>query len=164
MGIIFGVFFLVVLLFAVGAVFGAPYLPTLKKEGEVALDLLDLEKGQTILDLGSGDGSFLMQAARRGINGIGWEINPLLVLFSKLRLWRYRKTVQVYWCNIWQTKLPKTDAVYIFGIKKYMPKFKAKLLKEIKKPTLIATFTFELPELSADIRQRGIIIYKLPQD
>lgn len=156
--------FLVTALFAVGAVLGAPYLPTLKKEGEVALDMLNLRKGQTILDLGSGDGSFLLQAAKRDINGTGWEINPLLVVFSKLRLWRFRKKVKVYWRNMWRTKLPTVDAIYIFGIERYMGKFERKLKNELKKPTLVACFTFKLPTAKETIVKKGITVYRLPQD
>ena len=36
--------------------FGPPYLPTLAPNLKTALDLLDLKSGQTVLDLGSGDG------------------------------------------------------------------------------------------------------------
>ena len=35
---------------------GPPYLPTLDKQVRTALDLLDLKKGQTLLELGCGDG------------------------------------------------------------------------------------------------------------
>ncbi len=160
MGIAVFSLFLVTALFAVGAVFGAPYLPTLKKEGEVALDLLNLKKGQTILDLGSGDGSFLLQAAKRDISGIGWEINPLLVVFSKLRLWRYRKTVHIHWRNIWQSKLPKTNAIYIFGISRYMSKFAIKLKSEIATPTKVVCFTFKIPGKNPVQSKRGVYLYE----
>ena len=49
----------VVLILAFGAVMlvGAPYLPTLGKQVNSALDLLDLKKGQRLLELGAGDGT-----------------------------------------------------------------------------------------------------------
>ena len=41
----------VILCFCAVILFGAPYLPTLSKQKEAALDLLDLKKGQTLLEL-----------------------------------------------------------------------------------------------------------------
>ena len=73
-----------VLMFGFVIFFGAPYLPTLKKQQEEALDLLDLQPGQLLLELGSGNGRLLRMAADRGISVIGYEINPILFLISKI--------------------------------------------------------------------------------
>jgi precorrin-6B methylase 2 len=61
---------------------GAPYVPTLHKQREIALDLLKLKPGQTLIDLGCGDGAMLIEAAKRGIKVVGYEINPLLVFIA----------------------------------------------------------------------------------
>jgi phospholipid N-methyltransferase len=42
---------------------GAPYLPTLSKQVGTALNMIDLERGDTILELGCGDGKVLIAAA-----------------------------------------------------------------------------------------------------
>ncbi|HEU4984185.1 MAG TPA: class I SAM-dependent methyltransferase, partial [Nitrososphaera sp.] len=60
--------------------FGPPYLPTLRRNIDAALDLLDLKPGQTMLDLGSGDGRVLVAAAKRGINVVGIELSPVLAV------------------------------------------------------------------------------------
>jgi hypothetical protein len=78
----------VVLMFGFVVFFGAPYLPTLKPQIETALDLLDLKPGQTLIEVGSGDGRVLLAAAHRGLHAVGYELNPILVLFS---LWHTRK-------------------------------------------------------------------------
>ena len=44
---------------------GAPYVPTLDKQMIAALDLLDLKAGQTMLELGCGDDTFLQGMAMR---------------------------------------------------------------------------------------------------
>jgi ribosomal protein L11 methylase PrmA len=77
--VVFGVFAVLVILFGFVVAFGAPYLPTLRPQITMALDMLDLKKGQTLLELGSGDGRVMMAAAERGWNVIGYELNPLLV-------------------------------------------------------------------------------------
>ncbi len=52
---------------------GAPYLPTLKKQQLVALDLLNLPPGAHLVELGSGDGGLCLEAARRGHKVTAWS-------------------------------------------------------------------------------------------
>lgn len=51
--------------------FGPPYVPTRKRNMQAALDLLELKPGQTMLELGSGDGRVLIAAAKQGVNVVG---------------------------------------------------------------------------------------------
>jgi len=56
----------------------------------------------------------LWEAARRGAKAYGYELNPLLVLVSKLRVGK-RATVRLV--NMWNTKLPDdTTIVYMFSV------------------------------------------------
>jgi SAM-dependent methyltransferase len=146
--------------FGVGALLGAPYLPTLKKEAETALDLLDLKPGQTVLDLGSGDGFFLLVAAKRGIHGIGYEINPLLVIWSKILTSRYRKFITIKWANFWHQPLPKVDGMYVFLIQRYMAKLDRKLVDEAPKGLVVASYTFKIPGKRAAIAKGGVNLYR----
>ena len=74
---------------------GAPYVPTHRKQVEQALDMLDVPKGSTIVDLGSGDGVFLLAAAKRGYKAVGYELNVILWIVSSIRCWRYRDRISV---------------------------------------------------------------------
>src|SRR5437868_4204180 len=103
-----------ILLFGFVVFFGAPYLPTLKKSRTSALDLLELEPGQTILELGCGDGALVLAAAERGLKVIAYELNPILVLVSIIRTWKYRKHVRIIWANYWWHMWPRTDGIYVF--------------------------------------------------
>lgn len=120
---------LLILLFGLVVFFGAPYLPTFKKQIETALDLLDLQPGQTMLELGSGDGRVLRAAAIRGLNAIGYELNPILVVISKLRCWPYRGKVRVIWANYWLQKWPQAEGIFVFLLPKYMNKLDKKIIQ-----------------------------------
>ena len=61
-----------ILIFGYVILFGAPFLPTLKNQIEAIFELLDLKEGQTLIELGSGDGRILLEAAKRGINVVGY--------------------------------------------------------------------------------------------
>ncbi len=104
----------IVLLFGFVVAFGAPYLPTLEPRTKDALDLLGLKSGQTLLELGCGDGRVLLAAARRGIKGVGYELNPLLVICAKIVTWRYRKLVTIRWANYWRISIPPAE-VYTYS-------------------------------------------------
>lgn len=127
LGVLFGLFAFVIL-------FGAPYLPTHKLREQDVLDLLDLKPGQTLLELGSGDGRILRLAAERGIRVIGYELNPLLVIYSRLQTWKYRHLVSVRMANYWHGKLPPTDGIYVFLLDRYMDKLNKKIEQEFNMP------------------------------
>src|SRR5690554_3061153 len=105
------IYLLIVLALVFGLVvfFGAPYLPTLKSQKETALDMLDLKPGQTLLELGSGDGRVARSAAKRGVKVVGYELNPFLVILSRIVTWKYRKKVKIIWGNYWRHKWPEAD-------------------------------------------------------
>ena len=105
--------------FSVVIFFGAPYLPTLKKEKIEAIALLDLRKGELFLELGSGDGRRLKAMAKNQVFCIGYELNPLLVLISKVICWKQRQYVTVKWTNFWNEKLPNADKCDQYAPKKY---------------------------------------------
>lgn len=150
----------VVLLFASSLLFGAPFLPTLKPRMRDALDLLDLKPGQTLYELGSGDGRVLKAAAQRGIQAIGYEINPLLVLYSKLYCWPERRLVKIYWRNFWHVTLEPADAVYVFLLNPYMPKLENKIKQEITRPLKVASFAFAFPDRQLSKTKDGMMLYE----
>lgn len=129
MTILFYLFASLILVFGMVVFVGAPYLPTLQPNVKVALELTGLKPGQTLLELGSGDGRVLLAAAKQGIFTVGYELNPLLVLWSKFITWRYRKYVVVKWGNYWMAKWPPTDAIYVFLLQKYMKKLDKKIVQ-----------------------------------
>lgn len=172
-----------VLVYSIGAVFlcftlvvlvGPPYLPTLNKQMTVALDMLDLKPGQTLLELGCGDGKVLIAAAQRGWKVVGIELNPLLVLLCYVRTWRYRKQVRVVWGNYWQTgKWPPADGVFGFVLPRLMPKLDRLLSSQYakgavapapthgKRPALkLASFAFVIPGKKVVRQQDGVFLYE----
>ncbi len=148
-------------LFAFVVAFGAPYLPTLKPQIDEALDLVDLEKGQTLLELGSGDGRVLFAAADHGLKAIGYELNPLLVLYTRIRGRKYKGRVKVYWRNFWGVKLPPADGIFVFLLDNYMTKLDNKIVQEYSgKKIKLVSFAFRIPEKEPVKESKGLYLYQ----
>lgn len=147
----------VVVCFSAVLFFGAPYLPTLKGQTKAAFGLLDLKPGQRLLELGSGDGRVLVAAARAGYVAVGIELNPILFVYSWLRLLPYGKRATVKWGNFWNMKWPPADAVFVFLLNPYMKQLD-KRMQKYKKP--LASVAFEIPGKKHSAERSGVFLYK----
>jgi 16S rRNA A1518/A1519 N6-dimethyltransferase RsmA/KsgA/DIM1 with predicted DNA glycosylase/AP lyase activity len=139
---------------------GAPYVPTLHKQREIALDLLKLKPGQTLIDLGSGDGAMLKAAAQRGINVVGYEINPLLVFISRFRTRRYAENVKIIRGNFWQQKWPEADAVFVFLTGRYMERLNQNMQNRFKNPVKLVTYGFSIPNKKPKKADGACFLYR----
>jgi len=154
----------VVLIFSFVIFRGAPYLPTLKQQIEDALDLLDMQRGQTLLELGSGDGRFLGAAAKRGLYSVGYELNPLLVIWTRIRYYKYRKFISVRWGDFWVSQWPESDGMYVFLLQKYMKKLDTKVVQYANdKPYKVVSFGFTIPDRKPTKTKKGLRLYVYKQ-
>jgi len=149
----------VILLFSFVIFFGAPFLPTLKIRESDVLELLSLKAGQTLLELGSGDGRILRAAAKKGIKSVGYELNPLLVIWSKLLCWKYRNLIDINWGNYWHHRLPVSDGIYVFLLNPYMSKLDKKIEQEINKKVRVVSFAFQIPNKKPKTEKNGMFLY-----
>jgi SAM-dependent methyltransferase len=151
---------LVFLVFGLIPLKGAPYLPSLRAHQRAAFDLLQLKPGQTVVDLGSGDGRFLKAAAKRGYYAIGYELNPFMFAISWLITRRYFNRVKIHFGNFWKADISQADAVYVFLFDRYMKQLDAKLKKEAKTGLKLASHTFKIPGKKIIRQDYGVYLYK----
>ena len=147
-------------LFCFVILFGAPFLPTLKKNVDPAIKLIKLKKGQTILELGCGDGRVLIAAAESGLNAVGYELNPILFLISWYRTRKYRSQVRVVLGNFWTKKWPEADGIFVFLLDRYMEKLNKRIIQTYANPIKLVSFAFKIPNREADAEKSGLFLYK----
>lgn len=153
----FVVFSVIVLLFGFVLLFGAPYLPTQRKQADAALSLLDLKPGQTLYELGCGDGRVLRYAAQRDLRAVGYELNPVLVIVAYIVTWRYRSQVRIVWGSFWNAPLDDADGVFVFLLDRFMPRLHDRL--EQAKPIRLASYTFKIPHKKIVKERDGVFLY-----
>jgi SAM-dependent methyltransferase len=149
----------VLVCFAGVILFGAPYLPTLKPQIEATFELAGLKSGDTILELGCGDGRILIAAAKLGVKAIGYELNPILAFVAWARTRRYGKQVKVVCGDFWGQTWPPADAIFVFLLAKYMKKLDNKCMQYTHKPVKLVSFAFRLPDRKPDKIQNGLFLY-----
>lgn len=154
------VLLVILLMFGLVVFVGAPWVPTLKSQQEAALDLLDLKPGQTMLELGCGDGRVLKAAARRGWKAVGYELNPMLALIAWLNTLRYRGQVKVVWGNYWTKSWPDADGIFVFLLPKYMEQLDKKIIQRFSKSVKLVSYAFQIPSRHIDNEREGVYLYK----
>ena len=154
----------IILLFGFVVFRGAPYVPTKRKMLDKAFDTLyPLTKNDVLVDIGSGDGVVLRAAAERGARAIGYELNPLLVIVS--RLLSRNSLVSVRFADFWLAELPKeTTVIYTFGeardIKRMYEKAKQTAAR-CKKDVYFISFGFEVPGVKHAKYDGSFYLYKI---
>jgi len=125
----------------------APWWRTSKKVARVQCKLAEIKKGDLIYDLGSGDGTALMIAAKEfGAKGIGLEIDLLRYYISKLLLKSYGVSAQVKVKrkNFFEENLKNADIIFVYLVPKTLDRLIPKFKKELKKGTKILSYRYEI--------------------
>lgn len=172
--------YVIITILAIGFIFfsfyaafigGSPFAPADRKKVKKMIEVLakHLKKGDTILDLGSGDGRILFEAYDAGFKGIGYEINPYLVFYTKALIYLkslkkpdIRKKIRVWTKDYFQGELPKVQAITIFAQRQIMKKIEQKLLTDNLKNIWIVCYSnpfFKIKPLK--VIEDNIYLYKL---
>jgi len=137
----------------------APFVPT-RVSTKPVIARARPRKGQTFIDLGSGDGRVVITAAKEfGLNAIGYEINPVLIFLSKLRARIAKTDVQFIRADLYDAGLCQRPAlyrihhqlppiIYIFLLPRYMDHLGKKIIRSCPPGTVVISYGFVIPLLS----------------
>ena len=147
-GTTFGLVFAVTTPFLLPAVrkICLPYVPATLNQVKNVLCLIQ-DKGGRLIDLGSGDGRIVIEAAKSGLRCDGVELNPWLVLYSRLSSIRHgtHRRTSFYRSDLWTTDLSKYDYVVVFGVDCMMQQLADKLKHELCEEGQVIACRFPLP-------------------
>ncbi len=160
MDFVFLAVIIITLAFGIVVFVGPPYVPTFNKQVQTALDLLDLKPGQTLLELGSGDGKVARAAAQRGLKVVGIELNPLLVLVARIRCWQYRDQVTIVWDDMWKARWPQADGIFTFLLQRQMERLDKRIVIWHTQPVKLASFAFFIQDKPPVSKFNGIFLYE----
>lgn len=146
-----------------GWFFETPFYPSRTKDFKKVLDQLNYDlNGKNFLDLGSGDGRFVVFAARNGAKAEGIEINPYLSLFAKLIIFLTRtKNAKILNKNFKNHDFSKYDIVYTYIFKEYIDLVKDKMFEQMKPGSIIVSKIFTMSDVEPDQKIGQYKIYKV---
>lgn len=124
-----------------------PYVPATSQQVRNVLAGLKGRSGR-LVDLGSGDGRIVVAAAREAhLKGVGVELNPWLVWYSRWAAWRGGVVTSTSFItkNLWHFDLRDYQNIVIFGVEEMMADLEAKLSQELTTDGLVIACRFPLP-------------------
>jgi len=156
---------ILVLIFGGTALTGAPFVPSRRKELQIIFkELYKLSDMDLLIDLGSGDGKVLKAANEHGARALGIELNPFLVLFSKIRFLKNPK-IEVRMQDFFRSDLPDdTTVVYVFGDGRDMERITKKVeeqARKMKHSVFLISHAFEVTGHKVHKKCRAYFLYKI---
>jgi len=145
--IFFLVFALLLLITAVvNMISGAPSVPSNRRTIALMLQEAKLKKGQTIYDLGCGDGRLLIRAEKLyGTQGVGYENAPITLILGLFNKLIHCSKIKFRFTNFFKADLSKAHTIFLYLGPEAQQKLAPKIKKECKKGTTIICNTFHLP-------------------
>lgn len=161
--ILFSILFLVFIIFAtvVSHYQGAPYVPSSKEKIAVMLRMAGIKPGDRVVDFGSGDGTLVIEAARRGAYAVGIEINPFLVFWSRFRIRRLglSENARIVSGDFRIYPIRDADVVFLYLWPETLVKLQHKLASELKLGVRIVSNAFRFPDWKPKKEENGVFLY-----
>lgn len=160
------IIFLILLNFAYAGLSASPWVPSRKKDMQRILELADVQEGDIVYDLGSGDGRWLFYFADHSSakEVRGYEISVMMFLICWIKkLFRGYPHIKIVLKSFFKTDLSKADVVICFLTPMAMKKLFPKLKREMKNGTKLVSYAFTTPGLNCEkiskVSQKDVPIY-----
>ena len=140
------------------------YVPTPKNIVRQMLTLTGLRRGETLFDLGAGDGRILIEAARGfGARATGIEIDPQRVSRIKERLRSTGIKAEIVQADLMDVDLSTADVVAMYLSESMNAKLAPKLQRELKPGSRVVSLDYRLPGWVAEkeVIAKGALVRKL---
>jgi cyclopropane fatty-acyl-phospholipid synthase-like methyltransferase len=164
--ILFGIAVLALVSVYLSTFWGAPWAPTSVETVDQMLRLAEVGSGQTVVDLGAGDGRIVIRAARHfGARAIGVEIDPLRYLIANALIWAagLRRRARVVHGNAFAYDLSEADVVTMYLLQGTNQRLQSRLSEQLRPGARVVShaFTFEGWTPIAIDERRRLYVYQI---
>ncbi len=135
----------------------APYVPTVMEDVRLLLDLAQVGPGDYVLDLGSGDGRIVIEAARRGAMGHGVEIREDLVQEARRAAARAGVGERTLFLqqDLFTMDIRHATVVTLYLMPDVNLQLRPKLLADLQPGTRVVSNSFHMGDWQPDARVQG---------
>jgi hypothetical protein len=163
-----GLFLLIAVIWlTVPAFYGLPWIPTREKRIRRALELAKLKPGETLFDLGAGDGRVLIMAVKEfEADAVGIEVGPaqwalgwLRILFSGSRM-----KARMRCGNFYKADLSGADVVFVYLTSSQTSRLRSLLERDLRPGARVVSIAADFPEWEPRKvdRESLIFLYQMP--
>src|SRR5918995_3418830 len=145
-----------------------PFVPTPQEVVDKMIELAGVKKGDTVYDLGSGDGRIVITAARKGARAVGFEIDGDLVKESRenIRKAGVQNLAEIREQDILTVDLSPATVVTMYLLPDVNLKLKPNLLKQLKPGSRVVSHAFDMgdwkPDRTERVNGRTIYLWTIP--
>jgi SAM-dependent methyltransferase len=146
--VVLGIFLFAAISMFVSRRWGAPWVISDDITIDKMLALAKLKEGDTVVDLGAGDGRILIRAAQNyGVRGLGIEIDPIRVLLSRFFIRRrgLSKNIRIKWGDIFSKDFSEADAIVMYMTRESNARLRPIFETQLKPGTRVVCNAFPVP-------------------
>jgi len=145
------------------------FIPSPDEVIEAMLELADVKNTDIVYDLGSGDGSILIFAAKKyGARGVGIEINPVLVQDARKNAEEAGVSHLVHFIegDLFEVDITEATVVTLFLLESLNERLRPRLLSSLRPGSRIVSHEFGMgawqPEKSIEVVRRKVHLWTVP--
>ncbi len=131
----------------------APFKPTPMATVRRMLETANVQPGEMVFDIGSGDGRIVIMAAETfGARAVGIEIDPTLVAQSRRAVAArgLEDQVRIIQANALDVDLSPADVVTLYLIPEGLELLRPHLERTLRRGTRVVTYVYEIPGWTPD--------------
>lgn len=150
---------------------GAPWVPTPMARVKKMLELADIKPGETVYDIGCGDGRMVITASKEfGAKGVGVELSPLLYIAARIRNFLTRGNATFLLRDLRYHSLADADVVMFYLMPETLKKLTPKFAKELKPGARLISYAFSVGDWvpvhiepkNAEKNLSRILVFRVP--
>ncbi|MBI5413388.1 50S ribosomal protein L11 methyltransferase [Candidatus Peregrinibacteria bacterium] len=127
---------------------GVPYVPSESAVVAKMIAAAKLKSGDTVFDLGCGDGRLLFAAEKKvKVKTIGYEVAPAMFLLAHLLKILAKSKAKIHFKSLFSANLAGANVIFCYLMPGALVKLSEKIKRECKKGTRIVSNTFGIPGL-----------------
>ncbi len=128
-----------------------PFVTTPDNVTRAMLDLAKVTSGDYVIDLGSGDGRIVIEAARRGARGLGVEIDPRLVAESEAHARKAGVSSRAFFreMDLYKTDLTPASIITMYLLPEVNLQLRPKLLR-LRPGTRVVSHDWDMGDWKPD--------------
>lgn len=129
-----------------------PYVPTPQNIVDHMLDIADVQPGDYVIDLGSGDGRIVISAVKRGAWGHGIDLNPKRIEEARANAEKEGISDRVMFLeqNLFETDFSQASVITMYLLNSVNQKLRPHLLENLEPGTRIVSHSFDMGDWEPD--------------